>query len=176
MSRKVIITCAVTGAIHTPSMSKALAVTRRKSPTRGRCGGSRRRDRASARPQPEDRQPDQSPDAFCAVPENHQAALHCVIKLTTGGAPTMTVDERVRPAGSTSRKSLPQHGIDEFCPFFGMLNRFKKFEHDWELSTCKQGHVFRNYLPGHRICVEDAVGDRHAAFEFDVRYRRISTI
>jgi len=45
--------------------------------------------------------------------------------------------------------------------FFGMLNRFKKFEHDGKLSTAEQGQV--SAIPSrHRICVEDAVGDRHA--------------
>jgi len=66
-------------------------------------------------------------------PENHQAAFQLVINLTTGGAPTMTVDERVRPARSTSRSGVAEHGVDEFW-IFAWLNRFKKFEHDWELK------------------------------------------
>jgi len=83
------------------------------------------------------------PGSLRAVLKNHKQRSNCVINLTTGGAPTMTVDERVRPRGLQARGRLAHNGSMNFA-FFGMLNRFKKFEHDWELKICRTRHVFRN--------------------------------
>src|ERR1700684_739291 len=106
MSRKVIITCAVTGAIHTPSMSKALPVTPQEiadaAVEAAEAGAAIVHLHAR---NPKTGQPDQSPQAFAPFLKVIKQRSNCVINLTTGGAPTMTVDERVRPAGSTSRKS-----------------------------------------------------------------------
>jgi len=91
---KVIITCAVTGAIHTPTMSPHLPITaggdcRR----RDRGGASRRGDRASARArEPADGPPTQDPKMFMRFCRRSRR-LELVINLTTGGAPTMTVEE-----------------------------------------------------------------------------------
>jgi len=84
MSRKVIITCAVTGAIHTPSMSKSLPVTPQEiadaASIAAEAGAAIVHLHAR---QPEDGQPDQSPEAFAPFPENHQQRSNCVINLTT---------------------------------------------------------------------------------------------
>ena len=48
-------------------------------------------------------QPDQSPEAF---PQDHQAALQRREQLTTGGSPTVRVDERVRPAANFVKAPL----------------------------------------------------------------------
>src|SRR5512142_670297 len=98
MSRKVIITCAVTGAIHTPSMSKALPVTPQEI-------ADAAVDAAAAivhlhARNPKTGQPDQSPEAFAPFLKIIKQRSNCVINLTTGGAPTMKVDERVRPAAT----------------------------------------------------------------------------
>src|SRR6202163_4841899 len=95
MSRKVIITCAVTGAIHTPSMSKALPVTPQEIADAAEAGAAIVHLHAR---NPRTGQPDQSPEAFAPFLKIIKQRSNCVINLTTGGAPTMTVDERVRPA------------------------------------------------------------------------------
>ena len=99
MSRKVIITCAVTGAIHTPSMSKALPVTPQEiadaAVDAAEAGAAIVHLHAR---NPKTGQPDQSPEAFAPFLKIIKQRSNCVINLTTGGAPTMTVDERVRPA------------------------------------------------------------------------------
>ena len=116
---KVIITCAVTGSIHTPTHVAAPADhaggDRRGGARRG-AGG--RGDRAPARAQPEGRQPDAGPGA---VPRSScrkiKAASDVVLNFTTGGAPTMTVEERLQPAlQAQARGRLAQHGLDELRP------------------------------------------------------------
>jgi len=54
---------------------------------------------------PKTGQPDQSPEAFAPFLKIIKQRSNCVINLTTGGAPTMTVDERVRPAAVYNPKS-----------------------------------------------------------------------
>src|ERR1700693_2089584 len=99
MSRKVIITCAVTGAIHTPSMSPYLPVT--PGDIADAAVGAAEAGAAivhwHAR-DPKTGQPDQTPEAFAPFLKVIKQRSNCVINLTTGGAPTMKVDERGGPA------------------------------------------------------------------------------
>ena len=97
---KVIISCAVTGAIHTPSMSPYLPVTAEEIAETPR-SARRRRVRRSSISMPAIRwtgQPDQDPALFKPFLEVIKQRSDAVLNLTTGGAPWMTVDERMRPA------------------------------------------------------------------------------
>ncbi len=146
MARKVIITCAVTGAIHTPSMSKALPVTPQEiadaAVDAAEAGAAIVHLHAR---NPKTGQPDQSPEAFAPFLKIIKQRSNCVINLTTGGAPTMTVDERVRPAAVYKPEVASLNMGSMNFAFFGMLNRFKKFEHDWELKHLQNKDiVFRN--------------------------------
>jgi uncharacterized protein (DUF849 family) len=146
MSRKVIITCAVTGAIHTPSMSPALPVT--PSEIADAAIGAAEAGAAivhlHAR-NPQTGQPDQTPEAFEPFLKVIKQRSNCVINLTTGGAPTMRVEERVRPA-STFKPEVASLNMGSMnFGLFGMLNRFKSFKHDWEEKhLANRDIVFRN--------------------------------
>src|SRR3978361_900176 len=98
-NRKVIITCAVTGAIHTPSMSPYLPVTAEEIADAAVGGAGAR---AASVPPHTARSvtgpPDQPPEAFAPFLPVIKQRTNVVINLTTGGAPYMKVDERVRPA------------------------------------------------------------------------------
>ena len=84
MSRKVIITCAVTGAIHTPSMSKALPVTPQEiaDAAIGAAEAGAAIVHLHAR-NPKTGQPDQSPEAFAPFLKVIKQRSNCVINLTT---------------------------------------------------------------------------------------------
>src|ERR1700686_1791340 len=86
MSRKIIITCAVTGAIHTPSMSKALPVTPQEiadaAVDAAEAGAAIVHLHAR---NPKTGQPDQSPEAFAPFLKVIKKRSNCVINLTTGG-------------------------------------------------------------------------------------------
>src|SRR5271154_3384961 len=96
---KVIITCAVTGAIHTPSMSPYLPVTPDEiaAAAIGAAEAGAAIVHLHAR-DPETGKPDQSPEAFARFLPRIKQRTSAVVNLTTGGAPYMTVAERVRPA------------------------------------------------------------------------------
>ena len=93
--RKVIITCAVTGAIHTPSMSPYLPVSAAEI-AEGALGAAQAGAaivHLHAR-DPKDGGPTQDPAFFEPFLERIKAASNVVVNLTTGGAPTMLVEER----------------------------------------------------------------------------------
>src|SRR6201995_3340669 len=97
--RKVIITCAVTGAIHTPSMSPHLPVTAEEiaDAAVGAAEAGAAIVHLHAR-DPKDGRPDQSPEAFAPFLPVIKQRSGCVVNLTTGGAPTMSIEERLGPA------------------------------------------------------------------------------
>ena len=127
-SRKVIITCAVTGAIHTPSMSPHLPVTPEEIADAG--VGAAEAGAAivhlHAR-DPQTGQPDQSPEAFAPFLGVIKQRSNVVINITTGGAPTMLVEERVRPAAAFKPEVASLNMGSMNFGLFPMLARFKEF-------------------------------------------------
>src|SRR3979411_2987239 len=98
-SRKVIITCAVTGAIHTPSMSSHLPVTPAEiaDAAIGAAEAGAAIIHLHAR-DPKDGRPTQDPVVFQEFLPRIKSSTSAVINITTGGSPHMTVQERLRPA------------------------------------------------------------------------------
>ena len=77
----------------------------------------------------------------------------CVINLTTGGAPYMTIEERVRPA-ATFRPEVASLNMGSMnFGLFPMLNRFKEFKHEWERAAPREQPRpgLQEHLPGHRV-------------------------
>ena len=97
--RKVIITCAVTGSIHTPTMSPHLPITAQEiaDAAIGAAEAGAAIVHLHAR-DPKDGRPDQTPAAFEPFLKVIKQRSSCVVNITTGGAATMTIEERVRPA------------------------------------------------------------------------------
>ena len=90
--------------------------------------------------------PDQTPEAFAPFLQVIKQRSDCVINLTTGGAPYMTIEERVRPA-ATFRPEVASLNMGSMnFGLFPMLNRFKEFKHDWERQALENSRnlVFKN--------------------------------
>lgn len=132
-SRKVIITCAVTGSIHTPSMSPHLPVTPQEvaDAAIGAAEAGAAIVHLHAR-NPEDGRPDQTPEAFAPFLKVIKQRSNVVVNITTGGAPTMTVEERVRPAATFKPEVASLNMGTMNFGLYPMLARFKDFKHDWE--------------------------------------------
>ncbi len=168
MSRKVIITCAVTGAIHTPSMSPALPVTPQEiaDAAIGAAEAGAAIVHLHAR-NPGTGQPDQSPEAFEPFLKVIKQRSDCVINLTTGGAPYMTVAERVRPAAVHKPEVASLNMGSMNFGLFGMLNRFKEFRHDWERAhLANRDIVFRNSFQDIEYVVT-TLAESGVRFEFE---------
>lgn len=146
-ARKVIITCAVTGSIHTPSMSPHLPVTPEEiaDAAIGAAEAGAAIVHLHAR-DPKTGKPDQSPEAFLPFLRVIKQRSDVVINITTGGAPTMTVEERVLPAQRFAPEIASLNMGTMNFGLFPMLERYRDFKHDWErpyLEASRAG-FFRN--------------------------------
>ncbi|TDU28894.1 uncharacterized protein (DUF849 family) [Panacagrimonas perspica] len=147
MKKKIIITCAITGSIHTPSMSPHLPVTAQEigesAVAAAEAGAAivhlHARD-------PIDGRPDQSPKAFAPFLKYIRERSNVVVNITTGGSPAMPIEERVRPA-ATFRPEVASLNMGSMnFGLYPMLGRFKEFKHDWERPYLEEskGRIFRN--------------------------------
>ena len=169
MSRKVIITCAVTGAIHTPSMSPYLPVTAEEiaDAAVGAAEAGAAIVHLHAR-DPVTGRPDQRPEAFARFLPVIKQRTGAVINLTTGGAPYMTVDERVLPAAQFKPEVASLNMGSMNFGLYPMLNRFKDFKHDWEKPSLEASVdlVFRNSFQDIEYALR-RLGDTGTRFEFE---------
>ncbi|SAL72143.1 BKACE family enzyme [Caballeronia telluris] len=146
-TRKVIITCAPTGAIHTPSMSPHLPVTPDEIANAALAAA---REGAAilhlhAR-DPEDGRPTQDPAVFERFLPRVKEQTDAVINLTTGGSPHMTVAERLKPAHRFQPEVASLNMGSMNFGLYPMLDRFKDLKHDWEREHLAKSRdlVFKN--------------------------------
>src|SRR5437762_6515704 len=130
---KVIITCAVTGSMHTPGMSPYLPVTPEEiaaADTEAAQAGAaivhlHARD-------PKDGRPSQDVALFREFVPRIKEASDVVINITTGGAPTMTVEERLQPALQLKPEVASLNMGSMNFGLYEMLTRYKEWKYDWE--------------------------------------------
>ena len=153
----VVITCAITGSIHTPSMSPHLPVTAQEiaEAAIGAAEAGAAIVHLHAR-NPADGRPDQTPEAFEPFLRAIRQRSDVVINLTTGGAPYMTVEERVRPAAHWQPEVASLNMGSMNFGLFPLLKRFRDFEHEWEPAMLEGSHdfVFRNTYKDIRYALE----------------------
>ena len=144
---KVIITCAVTGSIHTPSMSPHLPVT----PEEIAAGAIGAAEAGAAivhlhAREPADGRPTQDPKMFMRFLPAIRKASNVVVNLTTGGAPTMSVEERLQPALQLKPEVASLNMGSMNFGLYEMIPRTKTWKHDWELPYLEASHdrIFKN--------------------------------
>ncbi|WP_016746684.1 3-keto-5-aminohexanoate cleavage protein [Rhizorhabdus wittichii] len=145
--RKVIVTCAVTGAVHTPSMSPHLPKTPDEIAAAAieaaAAGASvvhlHARD-------PENGKPSQDPALFRRFLPQIAEACDVVINITTGGAPTMGIEERLQPALTFQPEIASLNMGTMNFGLYEMLGRFREFRYDWEEPYLRNSdaNIFRN--------------------------------
>jgi uncharacterized protein (DUF849 family) len=147
MPRKIIITCAVTGSIHTPSMSPHLPITAEEIADAAL--GAREAGAAivhlHAR-NPRTGQPDQTPEAFEPFLRVIKQRSDVVINITTGGSPSMLVEERLKPAALFKPEVASLNMGSMNFGIYPILDKMTTFEHDWEKPYIEgsRDRVFRN--------------------------------
>jgi uncharacterized protein (DUF849 family) len=168
--RKTIITCAVTGSIHTPTMSPHLPITpdeiARESIAAAEAGASiihlHARDPKDGRPTP-------SPDVFMEFLPRIKQACDAVVNITTGGGHGMTVAERLAaPLRASPEMTSLNMGSMNFG-LYPMLDRYKEFKHDWERKHLENSRdfIFRNTFKDIETVLHE-LGDKHGTrFEFE---------
>ena len=145
--RKIIITCAVTGSIHTPSMSPHLPVSAQEiaDAAIGAAQAGAAIIHLHAR-KPGSGEPDQSLEAFRPFLGVIRQRVDAVLNITTGGASTMTIEERLQPALHFRPEVASLNMGTMNFGLFPMLDRFKEFRHEWERPYLEgsRSRIFRN--------------------------------
>lgn len=168
-ARKVIITCAVTGGFHTPSMSPHLPITAEQiadsAVAAAEAGAAIVHLHAR---NPVDGRPDQSAEAFEPFLRSIKQRSNVVCNITTGGAPGMTREERLRPATVWKPEVASLNMGSMNFGLFPMLKRFKEFQHDWEPAMLESTRdvVFRNTFADIQFALE-TLNETGARYEFE---------
>ena len=168
--QKIIVTCAVTGSIHTPSMSPHLPVT----PDEIAADAIAAAEAGAAvlhlhARDPEDGHPTADPAVFMEFLPRIKQASEAVINISTGGSSQMTLDERIAAA---------KHAAPEMCSLnmgsmnfgiFPLKDRYQDWKHPWEpgFLAASKDVVFKNTFQDiERILIElgQGCGTR---FEFE---------
>ncbi len=167
---KVIITCAVTGSIHTPTMSPHLPITPDEIAADGvaaaEAGASilhlHARDPSDGRPTPD-------PDVFMAFLPRIKQQSDAVINITTGGGLGMSLDERLAaPRRASPEMTSLNMGSMNFG-IYPMLGRYESFRHEWERAHLEgsRDFIFRNTFKDIEYIMKD-LGEGHGVrFEFE---------
>ena len=168
-NNKVIITCAITGSIHTPTMSPHLPVTPDQI-IEGAIGAAEAGAaivHLHAR-NPETGRPDQSPEAFGRFVPRIKQRSNVVINLTSGGSPTMRVEERISPAHTFKPEVASLNMGSMNFALYPMLGRYKEFKHDWERAYLEgtRDLVFRNTFKDIEFVLRTCA-DNGTRFEFE---------
>jgi uncharacterized protein (DUF849 family) len=168
-SRKVIISCAVTGSIHTPSMSPFLPITSAQIEDSAvgaiEAGAAivhlHARDPATGRPT-------QDPDAFRAFVGNIRQRTDGIVNLTTGGSPIMPVEERLQPALQLKPEIASLNMGSMNFGLYPMLDRYKEFKHAWERPYLEgtRDLVFKNTFKDIEYVITSCA-DNGTRFEFE---------
>jgi uncharacterized protein (DUF849 family) len=144
---KVIISCAITGSIHTPTMSPYLPITPSQI-----AGASIEAAQAGAAilhlhaRDPRDGRPTADPDVFMEFLPQIAAGCDAVINITTGGGQHMTLEERIAGAVAAEPELASFNMGSMNFALYPMLARYDSFLHDWEPAFLENSRdfVFRN--------------------------------
>ena len=157
LKNKVIITCAITGSIHTPSMSPHLPITpdeiANEAVLAAEAGAAivhlHARDQLDGKPV-------QDPNLFREFATNIKSRSNVVLNFTTGGASTMSIEERLQPALQLKPEVASLNMGSMNFGLYPMLNRYKDFKFDWEESYLKDsdGRIFRNTFKDIQLILE----------------------
>ncbi|MGE0501402.1 MAG: 3-keto-5-aminohexanoate cleavage protein [Rhizobiaceae bacterium] len=146
-ARKVIITCAVTGSVHTPTMSPHLPLTPDQiaadSIAAAEAGASILHLHAR---DPETGRPTADPAVFMRFLPRIKQATDAVINITTGGSSLMTLDDRLAaPLKAEPEMCSLNMGSMNFA-LFPMLDRPRDWKHEWEpqLLEATRHTIFKN--------------------------------
>ena len=167
---KVIITCAVTGSIHTPTMSPHLPLTAdeiaEQSIAAAEAGASILHLHAR---DPEDGRPTPDPDAFMAFLPRIKQASDAVVNITTGGGHGMSLEERLAaPLKASPEMTSLNMGSMNFG-LFPILDKMDSFQHEWERQHLENSRdfIFRNTFKDIEYILKE-LGEGHGVrFEYE---------
>ncbi len=170
MTKPVIITCAPTGGIHTPTMSEHLPITpneiARASIGAAEAGASIIHLHAR---NPETGRPDPDPELFMQFLPRIKQATGAVMNVSTGGGLGMTREERLRAAMRASPEMASMNMGSMNFGIFPMMQKYSGWKHDWEpeFLDMTRDFIFRNTFADIEYATRE-LGEGHGTkFEFE---------
>jgi uncharacterized protein (DUF849 family) len=170
MARKVIITCAVTGSIHTPTMSPYLPLTPAEiaeaSIAAAQAGAAIIHLHAR---KPDTGAPSADPEHFMGFLPQIRAECDAVVNISTGGSSLMSLDERLAPARVAEPEMCSLNMGSMNFGIFPLAERYTDWKHDWEpkLLDATRRVPFRNTFEDIEMILDDLGTGRGAKFEFE---------
>lgn len=168
-AKKVIITCAVTGSIHTPSMSPYLPVTpeqiTHEAVAAANAGASMLHLHAR---EPDTGKPSPSPELFAQFLPRIKQQTDAILNITTGGGLGMTLDERLAAAKWAQPEVASMNMGSINFNISGAGDRIARFQHDWEKPYLDSTRdlVLSNTFAQIERCMRE-LGDLGTRFEFE---------
>lgn len=169
-AKPVIVTCAPTGGIHTPTMSPHLPVTpdeiARASIAAAQAGAAIIHLHAR---NPDTGQPDARPELFQEFMPQIARGCDAVLNVTTGGGLGMTREERLRAAVATSPEMASLNAGSLNFGLFPLLGKHSSWKHEWEPAFLEmtRDFVFKNTFADIEYIVRE-LGEAHGTrFEFE---------
>jgi uncharacterized protein (DUF849 family) len=167
---KVIITCAVTGSIHTPVMTPHLPITPDEvaAAAIGAAEAGAAIIHLHAR-DPRDGRPTPDPKVFMEFLPRIKQATDAVVNITTGGGHGMTLEERLAaPLAASPEMCSLNMGSMNFG-LFPMLEKYKEFKYDWERQHLENSRdfIFRNTYKDIERVLKMLGEDHGTRFEFE---------
>ncbi len=168
-ARKVIISCAVTGAVHIPSQTPYLPLTPDQiaESALGAAEAGATILHLHAR-RPEDGKPTPDPEMYMRFLPRIAAGTNAVINITTGGGQGMTLDERLAAAKRIQPEMCSLNMGSMNFGRYPMKSRIKEYKYDWEEADLESSrdYIFRNtYADIERVL--QTLGEYGTRFEFE---------
>ena len=167
--KKIVITCAITGAIHTPTMSDALPITyddiARQSIAASEAGASILHLHAR---DPNDVSPSVEPEDFLPFLKRIKQSTDSVINISTGGSLKLSIMDRIKPAKTFSPEMCSLNMGSLNFAFHPIANRYSSWKFDWEEDYVRssEGNIFRNTFADIRVAAEN-LADHNIKFEHE---------
>lgn len=167
---KAIISCAVTGAVHTPSMSPHLPITPDQIASQAieaaEAGASILHLHAR---NPENGRPSPDPDIFMQFLPRIKQSTDAVVNISTGGSWIMSLEERLAAAELASPELASLNMGSMNFGMYPMLNRYKEFQHSWERDLLEGSRetIFRNTFADIENILERLGKGHGTKFEFE---------
>lgn len=170
MSSPVIITCAPTGGVHTPTMSPHLPVTPDEIATAAieavEAGAAIVHLHAR---NPQTGQPDPRPELFLDFMAQISGECDAVLNVSTGGGLGMSREERLRAAVATSPEMASLNVGSLNFGIFPMAEKYSEWKHDWEPAFLEmtRDFIFKNTFADLEYVVKELGYGHGTKFEFE---------
>ncbi|NNE52302.1 MAG: 3-keto-5-aminohexanoate cleavage protein [Sulfitobacter sp.] len=167
---KTIVTCAITGAIHTPTMSDALPINSdmitEQAIAAAQAGAAILHLHAR---NPANGAPSIDPAHFMEFLPRIKAETDAIVNISTGGSLSTGIEERMAPAVAASPEMCSLNMGSLNFSMHPLADRYETWKYDWEEAYVRgsDGNIFRNTFADIAKVAQTLGGDHRVKFEHE---------